>query len=234
MKPNIVIPMAGLGSRFSAQGYDLPKPLIDVNGVPMIKAVVDSLGIDGNYIFIVQKSHSVEYGLLDILNEIAPDCTVIEIDGVTDGAARTVLFARELINSDSPLVISNSDQVVVWDSLGFESLLASQSVISLFHADDPKWSYAKIIDGIIGEVAEKIVISNNATVGIYGFSHGSDFVKYAEQMINRNIRTNNEFYVCPVYNEMIGAGQEIIPYFVDQMHGLGTPEDLERYLEWLK
>jgi NDP-sugar pyrophosphorylase family protein len=230
MKPNIVIPMAGLGSRFSDQGYSLPKPLIDVNGVPMIKAVVDSLGIDGNYIFIVQKSHSIQYHLLDFLDQIVPGCSVIEIDGVTDGAARTVLAAKSLIDNDTPLIISNSDQVVVWDSSVFQSLLASQGVIALFHDNDPKWSYAKITDGQVSEVAEKLVISNNATVGIYGFQAGSDYVKYAEQMIQKDLRTNNEFYICPVYNELINDSLPVAPHFVDRMHGIGTPEDLERYL----
>lgn len=231
MKPNILIPMAGLGSRFSDKGYRLPKPLIDVDGSPMIKRVVDSLAIDGNYIFIVQREHSVKYHLKDYLDEIAPGCSIIEIDGLTDGAARTALMAKELIDNDTPLIISNSDQVVVWGSLMFESLLVSQGVIALFQADDPKWSYARIEDNVITEVAEKKVISNNATVGIYGFSSGSDFVRYAEQMIQKDIRVNNEFYICPVYNEAIDDGKIILPYFVDKMYGLGTPEDLEKYLD---
>lgn len=222
--------MAGLGSRFSDKGYSLPKPLIDVDGSPMIKRVVDSLGIDGNYIFIVQREHSVKYHLKDYLDEIAPGCSIIEIDGLTDGAARTALMAKELIDNDTPLIISNSDQVVVWGSLMFESLLASQGVIALFQADDPKWSYARIEDNVITEVAEKMVISNNATVGIYGFNSGSDFVRYAEQMIQKDVRVNNEFYICPVYNEAIDDGKTILPYFVDKMYGLGTPEDLEKYL----
>jgi NDP-sugar pyrophosphorylase family protein len=230
MKPNVIIPMAGLGSRFSEAGYKLPKPLIDVAGMPMIKSVVDSLAIDGNYIFIVQKAHSVEYHLMDVLDEIAPGCVVVEIDGPTDGAARTVLAAKELIDNETPLIISNSDQVVVWGSLMFQSLLASQGVIALFQADDPKWSYAKIEGNSVSEVAEKKVISNNATVGIYGFRTGSDYVKYAEQMIDKDIRTNNEFYICPVYNELISDGLPVAPYFVDKMHGLGTPEDLEQYI----
>lgn len=221
--------MAGLGSRFAQNGYDLPKPLINVDGVPMIKRVVDSLDIDGNYIFVVQKEHSVKYHLLDYLDEIAPGCKVIEIDGVTDGAARTALMAKELINDDTPLIISNSDQVVVWGSLAFQSLLASHSVIALFQANDSKWSYAKIIDNAIVEVAEKTIISNDATVGIYGFNRGSDFVKYAEKMIDKDIRTNNEFYIAPVYNEIIKDGHLVLPYYVDKMYGLGTPEDLESY-----
>lgn len=225
--------MAGLGSRFADAGYDKPKPLIDVNGVPMIQAVINSLGIDGHYIFIVQKSHSVKYHLLDVLDDMVPGCDIVEIDGLTDGAARTTLAAKDLINNDTPLIISNSDQVIVWSGIEFGSTLASSNVIALFKDNDPKWSYAKIESGRVSEVAEKIVISNNATVGVYGWKSGADYVKYAEQMIEKNIRTNNEFYICPVYNEAIQDGQTVTPFFVDEMHGVGTPEDLNNYLETL-
>lgn len=232
MKPNVVIPMAGLGSRFTESGYTLPKPLIRIFGKPMIKLVVDSLQLDANYIFIVQKEHRVKFHLDDVLDEIAPGCKIVEVDGVTDGAARTVLMAKDLIDNDTPLIISNSDQVVVWSSFTFESVLASHSVVALFRADDSKWSYAKIDElGLICEVAEKKVISNNASVGIYGWKTGSDYVKYAEQMISKDIRTNNEFYIAPVYNEAIADGEKIIPYFVDEMHGLGTPEDMNNFIK---
>jgi dTDP-glucose pyrophosphorylase len=232
MKPNVVIPMAGLGSRFAESGYALPKPLIKIFGKPMIKLVVDSLQLDANYIFIVQKEHRVKFHLDDVLDEIAPGCKIVEVDGVTDGAARTVLLAKDLIDNDTPLIISNSDQVVVWSSFTFESVLASHSVVALFRADDSKWSYAKIDElGLICEVAEKKVISNNASVGIYGWKTGSDYVKYAEQMISKDIRTNNEFYIAPVYNEAIADGEKIIPYFVDEMHGLGTPEDMNNFIK---
>jgi NDP-sugar pyrophosphorylase family protein len=223
--------MAGLGSRFADKGYTKPKPLIDVDGEPMIKRVVDSLGIDGQYIFIVQKEHSVRYHLHDVLDEIVPGCKIVEIDGLTDGAARTTLAAKDLIDNDTPLLIANSDQVIIWDSIVFSSLLHSVDAIALFKATESKWSYAVIDGGRVTRVAEKQVISDNASVGIYGFQHGSDYVKYAEQMIDKDIRTNNEFYICPVYNEAIADGRTVIPYFVDEMHGIGTPEDLEAYLE---
>jgi NDP-sugar pyrophosphorylase family protein len=232
MKPNVVIPMAGLGSRFTESGYTLPKPLIRIFGKPMIQLVVDSLKLDANYIFIVQKEHRIKFHLDDVLDDIAPGCKIIEVDGVTDGAARTVLMAKDLINNDVPLIISNSDQVVVWDSFIFTSILASHSVIVLFNADESKWSYAKIDElGLISEVAEKQVISNNASVGIYGWKTGSDYIKYAEQMIAKDIRTNDEFYIAPVYNEAILDGEKIIPYFVDEMHGVGTPEDMNKFIK---
>lgn len=234
IKPNVLIPMAGLGSRFIEAGYKKPKPLIDINGVPMIKAVVDSLGIDGNYIFIVQKEHSVKYHLLDVLDSIAPGCNIVELDGHTDGAARTALTASHLIDNDRPLIIANSDQIVKWQGQVFAKLVTDWNVVALFEAEDPKWSFAKIENNLITEIAEKKVISNNASVGIYGWSKGSDYVKYARLMIARDIRTNNEFYIAPVYNGAIADGKKVHPFFVEKMHGTGTPEDLTEYLSTIK
>ena len=229
---NIVIPMAGNGSRFYDAGYPQPKPLIDIDGKPMIARVVESIGINGNYIFIVQRSHYNQYALQELLESIAPGCTIIQLDEKTSGAAVTTLMAKDLINNNKPLIIANSDQIVEWDNKLFYSMLISKNshgVISLFPSDNPKWSYAKIEHGLVSQVAEKEVISNEATVGIYGWRFGSDYVKYAEQMILKEIRTNNEFYVCPVYNEAIGDGKRIMPFYVNKMWGVGTPEDLEEY-----
>lgn len=234
LKPTILIPMAGLGSRFADKGYALPKPLIDVNGKPMIERVVESLNIAGNYVFIVQEKHLNTYGLESMLNKIAPGCKVVAIDGLTDGAARTTLAAREHIDNEAPLIIANSDQIVEWDSSAFVNATSdnkASGAIALFSADHPKWSYAEIDGDRVSRVAEKIVISNNASVGIYGWKSGHDYVRYAQQMIDKNIRTNNEFYICPVYNEAIGDGHKILPFFIDEMHGVGTPEDLEAYLD---
>lgn len=231
MKPNVLIPMAGLGSRFAEKGYSLPKPLIKIFGKPMIQLVVDSLDIDGNYIFLVQKDHRIKYHLDDVLDEIAPGCKIVEVDGITDGAARTTLLAKDLINDSTPLIIANSDQVVLWSSLDFQAFLGhSDGILAVFKANDPKWSYVKVENALVTEVAEKKVISNTANVGIYGWQKGSDYVKYAEQMIAKDIKTNNEFYVAPVYNEAIADGKRIIPFFVTEMHGIGTPEDMNDFI----
>ena len=223
--------MAGLGSRFIEKGYSLPKPLIKIFGKPMIQHVIDSLDIDGNYIFLVQKDHRIKYHLDDVLDEMAPGCKIVEVDGVTDGAARTTLLAKDLINDSTPLIIANSDQVVLWSSLDFQaSLEHSDGALAVFKANDPKWSYIQMNKAIVSEVAEKRVISNTANVGIYAWAKGSDYVKYAEQMIAKDIRTNNEFYVAPVYNEAIADGKRIVPFFVEEMHGLGTPEDMNEFI----
>ena len=232
---NVLIPMAGAGSRFAQAGYTFPKPLIEVNGKPMIQVVVENLKIDAHYIFLVQKDHYEKYNLKQLLNLIAPDCDIVIVDGMTEGAACTTLLAKHLIDSDKPLLMANSDQYVEWDSnealYEFSASNADGGILS-FKATHPKWSFAKTgEDGFVSEVAEKNPISDNATVGIYYWKHGSDYVKYANQMIDKNVRTNNEFYVCPVFNEAIQDGKKVRLKMIDKMWGIGTPEDLNYFLE---
>ena len=232
---NILIPMAGAGSRFEAAGYTFPKPLIEVDGKPMIQLVVENINIDANYIFVVQKYHREKYNLDILLNIIAPGCKIVETDGLTEGAACTALLAKKYINNDEPLFFANSDQFVEWDSNEFMYKMQETDVdggIVVFNSIHPKWSFAKVDEsGFVTEVAEKNPISDMATVGYYYWKNGSDFVKYAEMMMNKNIRVNNEFYVCPVFNQAIEDGKKIKTFEADSMWGLGTPEDLKYYLQ---
>lgn len=234
-KLNVLIPMAGAGSRFEQAGYTFPKPLIEVKGKPMIQVVVENLGFEANYIFIVQKKHREKYSLDTLLNLIAPNCHIIDVDKVTEGAACTALLASNVINNSNPLFFANSDQYVEWDAAEFMYRMQESQAdggIVTFKSTHPKWSYAKIDDnGFVVEVAEKKPISDNATVGYYYWRHGSDFVKYANKMIQKDIRVNNEFYVCPVFNEAILDGKKIKIKQANKMWGLGTPEDLNYYLE---
>ncbi len=234
-KLNVLIPMAGAGSRFAQAGYTFPKPLIEVRGKPMIQVVVENLNIEANYIYIVQKEHYEKYNLNYLLSLITPGCKIVQVDGLTEGAACTTLLAKEFIDNDAPLVMANSDQFVEWNSNECMYAFSADDIdggILTFKATHPKWSYAKLDDhGFVSEVAEKKPISDNATVGIYYWKHGSDYVKYAEQMIAKNIRTNNEFYVCPVFNEAIGDGKKIRVKEIQKMWGIGTPEDLNYFLE---
>ena len=234
-KMNVLIPMAGAGSRFQQAGYTFPKPLIDVKGKPMIQIVVENLNIDANYIYVVQKSHREKYNLDTLLNLITPNCKIVEVDGLTEGAACTALLAKEHINNEHPLFFANSDQFVEWDSTEFMYKMNetnSDGGIVSFRATHPKWSFAKVDEnGFVTEVAEKNPISDIATVGYYYWKNGSDFVKYAEEMIEKDIRVNNEFYVCPVFNQAIKDGKQIRTFDIPKMWGLGTPEDLTYYLE---
>lgn len=237
-KLNVLIPMAGAGSRFKEVGYTFPKPLIEVNNKPMIELVIENLNLDANYIFVVQKEHRITYNLDTLLNMMVPTCKIVEVDGLTEGAACTALLAKEYINNENPLFFANSDQFVEWNSNEFMYKMQETNTdggIVTFNATHPKWSFVKTNEnGFVTEVAEKKPISNIATVGYYYWKHGSDFVKYAEQMINKNIRVNNEFYVCPVFNEAIKDNKKIRTFNIEKMWGLGTPEDLKNYLENFK
>ena len=237
-KMNILIPMAGAGKRFTEAGYIFPKPLIEINNKPMIQWVIESLNLKANYIFIIQKEHQKKYNIKSVLNVLQPNCKIIELDHVTEGAACTTLLAKKYINNSDPLIIANSDQYIKWNSsraiYDFNSKKLDGAILT-FEAIHPKWSYAKCDEkGFVTEVAEKKVISKNATVGVYYWKHGSDYVRSAEKMIKKNIRVNNEFYVCPVYNEFILERKKIKIYNVEEMQGLGTPEDLNNFLRKLR
>lgn len=234
-KLNVVIPMAGAGSRFEKAGYTFPKPLIEVRGKPMIQVVVDNLAVDAKFIFIAQKFHIDKYNLRSMLKLIAPKSIVIGIDGLTQGAACTVLAAQLAIDNNDPLMIVNSDQFLEWNPSEFYYSMENDSScdgsIVTFKATHPKWSFAKVENGYITRVAEKNPISDDATVGLYYWKKGSDFVSAANEMILANDRTNNEFYVAPVHNWAIKNRLKFKPYQIEKMHGIGTPEDLSTFLE---
>lgn len=228
--------MAGAGSRFQQQGYKLPKPLIDVNGKPMIRWVVENLNMKANFVFVVQKAHYGQYNLGIILPLIAPGCKIVQTDGLTEGAACTTLLSKEYIDNSDHLLIANSDQFVEWDSCDFMyhmiSADADGGILSFRDPSlNPKWSFAKLNEqGNVVEVAEKKPISDIATVGIYYFKRGDEYVRLAEQMISKNIRVNNEFYICPIYNEYVQSNKVIKTKDCSKMWGLGTPEDLSFFL----
>ncbi|MCQ2789921.1 MAG: glycosyltransferase family 2 protein [bacterium] len=234
---NVVIPMAGVGSRFQKAGYQKPKPFIDVLGKPMICQVLSNLsGLDAKFILIARKEHCLQEQ--EIVNWIKENYNVefVLIDKLTEGAACTVLHAHRLINNDAPLLLVNSDQIVDIDMADYIKDADDRALdgsVLCFEDDDKKWSFAKTDEnGLITIIREKEVISNNATVGIYYFKKGSDFVENAIDMIVRNERVNNEFYVAPVYNYSIEKGNRHGIYMIEktQMHGIGTPEDLDKYI----
>lgn len=232
---NILIPMAGEGKRFSDKGYKEPKPFININNKTMLEVVYKNINTNGNYIFVAKKQHIEEHALHEVISSFCNNFTIIAQDKKLDGAVKSCLLAKELIDNDQPLIIVNSDQYISWDSKKTIDYFLKSGVdgaILTFKASDTKWSYVKRNKyNTVSAVAEKNMISNEATCGLYFWRKGSDFVKYAEQMINKNIKTNDEFYVCPVYNEAIEDEKIIVAYLVDQMHGLGTPEDLEDFLK---
>lgn len=237
---NLVVPMAGAGSRFSVAGYANPKPFIEVMGKPMIQWVIENLApkVEHRFIFICQKAHQEKFSFEKTLQQLRPGSIVLGIDGLTQGAAETVLFATDLIDNDIPLVIANSDQFIEYNMDNFFRSLDAKNAegrILTMTSRETKWSYIKYNKNLkVTEVREKEVISDEATVGIYGFAKGSDFVRGALKMIKSDSRVNGEFYVAPVYNELIKEGHNIsfenIGTDKEQMNGLGTPEDLLLFL----
>ncbi len=243
---NIVIPMAGAGSRFAREGYTDPKPLIPVESVPMIRLVIENLRpqVEHRFIFICQEAHLAAYQLAPKLKQWAQatpharEAIVIGIDGLTEGAACTVLKAREHIDADEPLMIANADQWVDCDINAYLDTMARgglDALIMTMRADDPKWSFVGLDEhGHVTRVVEKQVISNEATVGIYNYQRGSDFVRAADEMIAADERVNNEFYVAPAYDRMIARGAKVGIYNIgaeaDGMYGLGIPSDLKLFM----
>ena len=237
---NIVIPMAGQGSRFSKAGYEKPKPFIDVGGKPMVVRVLENLVYpDARYILIAQKEHLEKEK--ELVRQIEKEFNVIfiPIDKLTEGTACTVLYARKYINNDNALLIANSDQIVDISIKDFiddckNKKLDGSMLTFIDEFKDPKWSFAKIDENnLVTKVKEKAAISEYATVGVYLYSKGRNFVNAAIDMIIENDRVNGEFYTCPTYNYMINANAKIGIFNIEfkQMHGIGIPDDLNIYLK---
>jgi NDP-sugar pyrophosphorylase family protein len=238
---NIVMPMAGRGKRFADAGFKTPKPLIPIHGYPMTQVVISNLRPtrEHRFIFLCLGEHIDSFGFDRHLQSWVPGSTIVRVDKVTEGAACTVLLAEKHIDNDNPLMIANCDQWVdvdVNDYLQTMDSTKADGLIMTMWADDPKWSYVRLSSaGSAIEVVEKKVVSNDATVGVYNYRKGRDFVRAAHHMIDANLRVNNEFYVAPAYNELIAEGQKIVVHNVGKeyggMYGLGIPSDLEWFLK---
>jgi HAD superfamily hydrolase (TIGR01509 family) len=240
-KIQIIIPMAGEGSRFRTAGYTVPKPFIEVLGKPMIQWVIENVHSSDyqlEYIFLCRKSHIEQYDAIGLFNSLGIHYSIVPVETLTEGAACTVLLAKDKLSLEDPMVIVNSDQFLEWDANIFYTCLLNPTydgIISTFYSPDPsdtKWSFVKVTpDLFISEVAEKVWLGPNATTGIYGWKKASDFIHYANTMIAKNIRTKNEFYVCPVYNEAIQDNKKLRTLDCKKLWGLGIPEDLDIFIQ---
>ena len=234
MKPNILVPMAGLGSRFIKEGFKVPKQLINIKDKHLIDISLDCLDYEGcNLIFVVRDETVYNFHMDELLRKkFGDDIKIVVLDKLTDGSVCSCLYAEEYIDNDAPLVIHTLD-------IEFEPVfnphimsdLNGDGLILTFKSNSTNYSYAKVegIDGHVTETAEKKAISSNACVGIYGFKRGSDFCKYAREMIDRDLRTKNEFYISPLYNLLIEDGKKILTEPVDKMHIFGTPDEFHFY-----
>jgi NDP-sugar pyrophosphorylase family protein len=227
---NIVIPMAGMGKRFAEAGYTLPKPLLKIEDREIIAHIIDTMKMpNSQFIFIVRKEHCDEHELDKKLLSFVPDAKIVKIDKVTEGAVCTVLLAKEYFNDNNPVIIKDCDQIINWDPEHFIEFVqrnhADGAIVNI-HTEKPNYSFSRVdYAGRIYETAEKSVISNHGSVGIYYFARGKDLIKYSEKMIEKNIRVNNEFYTAPVYNQFIQDFKLILHYPIAEMFQLGTPEE---------
>ena len=231
MSIKLIMPMAGDGNRFKEKGYDIPKPLVPVKGIPMFQYAEQQIGIDfDERIFIVRKDHNIT----DKIKDLYSNATVIELDQLTEGTACTLYKAKELFAEGDSGFVSNCDQSVAWDSNKVRTIIDNgiDGLIATFTCPDknPKWSYAKTVADKVVEVAEKKAISDRATVGYYYWRDAKQMFRNIDQMIEANDRVNNEFYTCPVYNYTIKEGANVCAFDVVSMQGIGTPEDLESYI----
>ena len=231
MSIKLIMPMAGEGNRFKEKGYDVPKPLVPVKGIPMFQYTEQQIGIDfDERIFIVRKDHNIT----DTIKSLYSNATVIELDELTEGTACTLYKAKELFAKGDSVFVSNCDQSVDWDSNKVRTIIDNgvDGLIATFECPDknPKWSFAKTVADKVVEVAEKKAISDRATVGYYYWRDAGQMFRNIDQMIEANDRVNNEFYTCPVYNYTIKEGANVCAFDVQSMQGIGTPEDLESYI----
>ena len=233
--------MAGDGRRFQAAGYQEPKPLIDVLGQPMVAWVMANLKIPGaTFVLLVRREH--EMRLRTFLEARGLSAVVVVVDGLTEGAACTVLLAEGVIPRSSPMLIANSDQWVDTDVSAFFATLGTQaldaSILTFKEASrNPKWSYVRRDEsGLVVETKEKVAISDEATVGLYAFREAGFFFDAAKSMIAANERVNGEFYVCPAFNSLLASGRRVGAHCIERsaMHGTGTPEDLQVFLAWCR
>lgn len=233
MKYNLLIPMAGKAQRFLDVGYKMPKPLIMAKNKHIIDWAMSSINIKNcNLIFEVRLDHINNFSIDKILKQkFGNNIDIVVVDHDTDGSVCTCLLAQDLINNNNPLIIYTPD-VYFQPTFDPESISTDlDGFLLTFKANNPAHSYVELNnDGYVVKTAEKQVLSTNACVGIYYYKSGSLFVEHANIMINSNIRTKNEFYICPMFNTIIKQKGKVGTAQVDKMHVLGTPKELEFFI----
>jgi UDP-N-acetylglucosamine diphosphorylase / glucose-1-phosphate thymidylyltransferase / UDP-N-acetylgalactosamine diphosphorylase / glucosamine-1-phosphate N-acetyltransferase / galactosamine-1-phosphate N-acetyltransferase len=231
-KINVVIPMSGLGKRFSDSGYNLPKPLLPIGNKTMIEAVVENLQHPLlKFIFIVNSTLISPVKI----RELTPDDSIIvDIDFLPDGPAMSAMKAEKWINNSNPLIIVNCDQIIedfnLDTLLSFQKTYDADGILGTFYSSNPMCSYVKINDiNEIIDVREKEVISNIATNGLHYWAKGSYFINSMAKMIKNKDVVNGEYYIAPSFKYMLQDGMTIKPFSYNLHFPVGTPIDYEKY-----
>jgi NDP-sugar pyrophosphorylase family protein len=236
----ILIPLGGKATRFQERGHTFPKPLFEIGNRSMIEIVLENLSppAPAHYTFICRKEHLSQFYLGDMLRLLAPGCRVLPLENETAGALCSVLLGVDQLDLDEEVLVANGDQFISTSLKPFWDACRQPGVdgcILTFTATHPRWSFAKTdAQGKVIAVAEKRPISKQATAGLYYFRKGRDFVEASERMILKGLTTSGQFFVCPVYNELILAGKNIRTHHLPEgaMHSLGTPEDLDVFMKY--
>lgn len=235
----ILMPMGGLGQRFRDQGYDTPKPLIEVDGVAMFQkalAAYDDYPGDKRHLFVIRKDTDEEYALADRIRSLLPDAQIIVLTHNTGGAVETCLIAEEMIDPELPLVIMDCD--ITFDApLYFEKMKEAvdeakfDGLLLSFTSSDPRYSFAEVNEeGIVTRTAEKVAISDNALMGAYFFTKAATFLDAAHTLVERQLGEEmKEYYVSLIYNILIDTGRRV-GLAKGSFTSFGTPEELQAYL----
>jgi len=234
---NIVIPMAGLGTRFSNEGFNLPKPLIETNGKTLIEHSISTLGVEGKYIFITRKYDNPEHNILltKRLKEIQPNSIEIQLNEPTKGATETALAAKQYIDNNEPLIITNCDQITDWDASKFNEFISNpniEGVVVTYPSSNPKNSFAVVEDNRVIKLVEKQAVSDIALIGVHYWREGYMFVETAEMLLKDFEEEGRpECYISETYNYLIYTGANIKNYHItaNEYIPLGTPYDLKIY-----
>ncbi|MBI3878951.1 MAG: glycosyltransferase family 2 protein [Verrucomicrobia bacterium] len=236
---HVLVPMAGKAARFQERGYTFPKPLLEIGSRSMIEVVLENLAppAPARFTFVCRKEQVTQFFLGDMLRLLAPGCRVLALENETAGALCSVLLAMDEVGPDDEVLVANGDQFINGGLASFYTACRQPDIdgcILTFTAAHPRWSFAKTDErGNVIAVAEKRPISKQATAGLYYFRRARDFMEASERMILKGLTTSGQFYVCPVYNELILAGKRIVTHHLPEgaMHSLGTPEDYSGFIE---
>jgi dTDP-glucose pyrophosphorylase len=238
----LIIPMAGLGSRFTKAGYTTPKPLLQIHGQEMFKVVLSNMHTRSlsRIVLVTPTSFGMAKKQRELTASLGIEVNILEVDYTTDGPASTIALCEEFLDPASPLVTANSDQYLNFEADSYYSKVESGSnvgVILTMQDSDPKWSYVRMSDdGGVVDIKEKTVISTFATVGVYGFQRAEDAFEAIREMKRQDDKTNGEFYLAPAYPYMRGfydpgVGIMDLGPVGKVMFGLGTPQDFESFLQ---
>lgn len=236
------MPMAGEGSRFLKEGWNTPKPLIELNGKTLFQRAIGSVHINGTlmkYSFIVRKEHIDKYGIDKRIKELLPQANIFYVEKTTRGAVETCLIAREAIDKEDAIVVMDCDLEFKSKTYtdGIKDILSKRTdevnggMLVSFNSNLPKYSYAEIDNNSkVLRTAEKEVISNHALCGAYFFSKAESFLSAADRLLNEANFSKPEFYVSLLYNYLLNDGETVTLAEMEEYYSYGTPDELKRFL----